>query len=154
MIFITDLHHDYLLISKMKMPIKRKTRLLTELFAQYDDVWRVVGITEKALKVFIENDFNKIKRMGINRSHRVDRIKTYMHMFENVEHNVNSWWEYFLENDDTILSTSSENMSSQFSRIIHFNNDNFLFKNYGFTWAYRKKEKAFLKELARNESLN
>jgi len=154
MSFITDLHHDYLLITKMKMPVKRKARLLTELLAQYDNVWRVIGITENALKVFIDNDFNKIKRMGINRSHRVDRIKTYTHMFKNVEQNADLWWKYFIDNDDTILATSSENMSSQFSRVIHFNNDVFLFKNSGFTWAYRIKEKEFLRELVRNESLN
>ena len=69
---IEDLHHDYLLISKMKIPVKRKTRLLTELLGESYNPWRVVGITESALTVFKANDFNKIKRMGINRS----RVKT------------------------------------------------------------------------------
>ncbi|MEL0623359.1 hypothetical protein V6238_09675 [Marinomonas arenicola] len=135
------------------MPIKRKARLITELFAQYDDVWRVTGITEKALEIFIENNFNKIKRMGINRSHRVDRIKTYTYMFENIEHDADSWWDFFIKNDDTILSTSSENMSNNFSRIIHFENDSFLFKNSGFTWRYSTIEKTFLRELAKKENL-
>lgn len=145
-----DLHHDYLLISKMKAPIKVKARLLTELLAQYDNVWRVVGITRMALNVFIENDFKKIKRMGINRSHKVDRIKTYTHMFENVDYNPETWWEYFIKNDETILATSSENMSGNSSDVICFINDGNLFKNSGFSWRYRINEKEFLKRLAEN----
>ena len=141
MTLIDDLHHDFLLIFKMKAPIKRKARLLTELLAQYDNVWRVVGITENALQTFIENDFNKIKRMGINRSHKKDRSRIYTHMFENVDANKTSWWQFFLDNDETVLATSSENMSFESLNIIYFDNTDSLFKNTGFNWRYGKKEK-------------
>jgi hypothetical protein len=148
MFSIADLHHDYLLISKMKMPIKRKARLLTELLAQYEGTWRVIGITKAALEKFIECDFVKVKRMGIQRAHLTDRIKTYTYMFENVFYDADSWWKYHLQKDETILSTSSENMSSTLKDVIYFDNNDLYFKNAGFTWAYRKKEKAFLRELA------
>ncbi|GAB3488528.1 hypothetical protein [Marinomonas epiphytica] len=148
MISIDDLHHDYLLISKMKMPIKRKVRLLTELFGQYDDGWRVIGITKSALQKFIESDFKRIPRMGIQRAHITDRVSTYTYMFENVFYDADSWWEYHLKHDETILSTSSENMSSASTDIIYFDNNDSYFKGSGFSWGYRKKEQAFLKEIA------
>jgi len=148
---IANLHHDYLLITRMKIPIKRKIRLLTELFGESENPWRVVGITEAALNIFKENDFKKIKRMGINRSHLIDRKISYTHMFENVFEKADDWWEYYFENDKTILSTSSENMSSNLSVILYFDNNDYLFKSSGFTWSYRKKEKVFLEELANTQ---
>lgn len=150
MISITDLHHDYLLISKMRVPTKRKTRLLTELLGSSDNPWRVVGITEGALSVFSQNNFIKVKRMGINRSHLVNRIDVYTHMFENVFTDANDWWDYYYENDKTVLSTSSENMSSASSNIIYFDNKDSFFKSRGFSGSYTKKEKLFLEELAKN----
>ena len=48
MISIKELHHDYLLLTQMHIPIKRKIRLLTELFGETDNPWRVIGITESA----------------------------------------------------------------------------------------------------------
>ena len=146
---IKDLHHDYLLLTQMKIPIKRKIRLLTELFGETDNPWRVVGITESALSVFRRHDFKKIRRMGINRSHIVDRKISYTFMLENIFADADRWWEYYFENDRTVLSTSSENMSSQSSKIIYFENDDLLFKSSGFTWSYGPKEKTFLKELAK-----
>ena len=155
MFSIADLHHDYLLISQMKMPIKRKARLLTELLAQYENTWRVIGITNAALEKFIQCDFIKIKGMGIQRAHLTDRIETYTYMFENVFYDTDSWWEYHLEKDKTILSTSSENMSSILKdeiyfndNVIYFDNNDSYFKNAGFTWSYRKKEEAFLRNVA------
>ena len=140
MISIADLHHDYLLITKMNVPTKRKIRLLTELFGETENPWRVVGITKAALNIFKENEFNKIKRMGINRSHIVDRKESYTYMLENVFQDSDSWWEYYYENDKTILATSSENMSSNSSDVIEFDNNDMLFKSSGFNWSYRKKK--------------
>lgn len=144
MTIIEELHHDFLLIADMKAPIKTKARMLTELLSQYHNVWRVSGITEGALHVFIQNDFIKIPRMGINRSHKIDRVKSYTQMFEKVDTDTNSWWKLFYDNDETVLATSSENMSSKSSNVIHFDNPDFLFRNSGFNWRYGKQERDFL----------
>ncbi|MCJ8314696.1 MAG: hypothetical protein HRU38_21450 [Saccharospirillaceae bacterium] len=153
MINITDLHHDYLLITKMKMPLTKKVRLLSELLTQYENCWRVIGITQKALQIFVDNDFNKIKNMGVNRSHLVDRINTYSFMFENVFRDADSWWHYYIQYDETILSTSSENRSDSTSEKIFFENTDSLFKNSEFTWSYNNKEKLFIKKLAETKGL-
>ncbi|QUX91156.1 hypothetical protein CYL31_06890 [Marinomonas sp. A3A] len=156
MFSIIDLHHDYLLISKMKIPTKRKARLITELLAESDNPWRVIGITEKAFKVFSENDFDRIPRMRINRAHLVNRIETFTHLFEKIYTDPNEWWNYYYDRDKTILSTSSENMTNDLSSIIYFDRFDFfnvkdnLFKTVGFTWSYsKKKEKQFLMQLAK-----
>lgn len=145
---IIDLHHDYLLITKMTVPVNRKIRLLSELFGETENPWRVIGITRAALNIFKENGFNKVKRMGINRAHLVDRKTSHKYMLENVFKEPDDWWEYYYENDKTILATSSENMSSSFSEIYYFENNDQLFKSSGFNWSYRKKkEKVFLEKL-------
>jgi len=154
MISIENLHHDYLLITQMKIPIKRKVRLLTELFGETENPWRVVGITESALKVFIQNNFNRVPRMGINRAHIINRVKTHTYLIENVYNDADAWWNYYYENDKTILSTSSENMSNTFSRIYDIDEKENYFKSVGFSWSYRKsKEKPFLEQLAKDNGL-
>jgi len=152
---IEELHHDYLLMSKINTPIVRKCRLLTELLAETENPWRVIGITKSALKVFEGDEFNRKPRMRINRAHLVDRLGTYSHLFENVCSDPDEWWSYYYERDTTVLSTSSENMSNALSDVIWFsefpsyNEEDCLFKSSGFSWSYRKKkEKPFLQELS------
>lgn len=155
MLSINELHHDYLLIAQMKAPVKRKCRLLTELLAETPNPWRVVGITQQALQIFIDNEFNRIPRMRINRAHLNDRNETYTHLFEFIYSDPSEWWSYYYDRDETILATSSENMSNAFSDILNFSEFSFyneqenLFKNVGFSWSYSKnKEKPFLQKIA------
>ncbi len=147
MFSVEDLHHDYLLVCKMKSPIKIKARLLTELFGKSENPWRVVGITRSALNVFFDNGFNTVPNMKINRSHIVPRIESYTRMLEEIFIEPQSWWAYYFDNDKTILSTSSENMSNSSSEIFPIDNDDYLFKSKGYSWSYGKKEKEFLQKL-------
>lgn len=141
-----EIYEDYLAIFGMKAPISRRVRMLSELMGCYEDHWRVVGITEEALKRFKEYDFKKTSKMGINRSHESDRNVTYKHMLsEKME--IESWWSYYIERDITILSTSSENMSKDKSIIIKIDTERKLFKSQGFAWRHGKEETLFLKSL-------
>lgn len=142
-----EFHEDYLRVCDMNVPTKIKVRVLGEVLSQYDNFWKVIGVTKNALKVFEENSFKKVSRMGINRSHIVDRHKTYTRMVENPNPDYKSWWEDYLENDKTILSTSSENMAGTFSEVIYFEND--LFPKSGFAWRHGKKEIEFLTEMSK-----
>ena len=145
-----NLYHDYNLIFQMKCSIQRKIRLLSELFADAPEPWRVTGITKEALEIFKKHNFKRVSKMGINRSHKVDRYKTYKTMLENKFIDVNEWWNLYLTNDQTILATSNENLSSKFSKIIEINPSDGLFKNSGFGWKHGKKEEAFLREMYSN----
>lgn len=145
--------HAYKLICKMKIPVERKHRIMSELMAGYDDAWKVVGITEEALRIFQSNGFSKSSKMGIQRSHIVARIETNKKMFNNPINNCNKWWNTFLRNDKTILATSSENSTGNFSKKYKVNPNLGLFKSIGFTWAHGEPEKEFLTELWRKKGL-
>ena len=151
MISKDDLYHDFLLISQMKVSEKTKIKFLTELFSETGNPWRVVGITKNALEVFKKNNFHRVSRMGINRSHIKDRKDTYSEMLNSKVKNSAEWWNYYYENDKTIFATSSENMSSRLDldNVIPLKNSEGLFKSQGYAWAHRKKnEVPYLQNLA------
>ena len=70
------------------VPLCIKHRMLHHLMDM--DGWIVIGITEAALKKFIENDFKRPK--GINRSHIFQRSKTSQMMLERKDWDTKSWW--------------------------------------------------------------
>lgn len=142
-----DFYHDYLLIRKMRAPTSKRYRMLGELFAVNPDAWRVVGITENALRVFAEHNFKRASRMGINRSHMVDRIKTYTTMLEGPLMECDKWWQFYLDTDKTILATSTENMGKgEWSTVYDIDPSLGLFKSQGFAWKHKDPEITFLKE--------
>ena len=81
---ITDLNllkeilfHDYQIIKKMRGPEGNKIKILSTLFSINPNSWRVVGITPAALEVFNMHNFKKVSKMGINRSHLIQRHTFY-----------------------------------------------------------------------------
>ena len=146
-----DFYHDYLLIRKMRAPTSKRYRMLGELFAVNPDAWRVVGITENALRVFAEHGFKRVSRMGINRSHMVDRIKTYTTMLEGPLMECDEWWNFYVDTDKTILATSTENMGKgEWSKIYDIDTSLGLFRSQGFAWCHKEPEITFLKETLDN----
>jgi hypothetical protein len=141
-----DLYHDYMLIRNMRAPTSKRTRMLGELLSLCPDHWQVIGITEDALRVFAEHNYKKVSRMGINRSHLVDRHKTYTTMIDEPLMKCEDWWEFYRKNDTTILATSSENMTNSFSKIYDIDTSLGLFQSRGFAWKHNKEEISFLKE--------
>lgn len=139
---------DFILIKKMNAPLKTKISFLTYLFANQDNPWRVIGITHDALDVFANHGFKKVSRMGINRSHLIARNESYRELLEKEFENADEWWTFYYSRDMTILSTSSENMSSNFSQVYTIDENHGLFKTSGYAWKHRKEETAFLKALA------
>lgn len=146
-----DLYHDFLLIKEMKSPMKKKVMALTHILGSYNNCWRVVGISENALDVFAKNEFRKVSRMGINRSHLVDRCKIYEEMFLS-EKNCDDWWNFYLENDKTILTTASENISKNVSQIFEIDQSLGLFQTQGFAWRHTRKERKYLENLYKSKS--
>jgi hypothetical protein len=142
-----DIYKNYLLVLQMATSTARKIRILTEIFADNPDCWRVVGITKSALKRFKDFKFKRASRMGINRSHIVDRNKTYRRLIEHPIYDIDAFWQFYEENDKTVLSTSSENMSGLDIEAVIPVNVVDLFKNSGFAWRHSKAEVSFLKGL-------
>jgi hypothetical protein len=59
------------------------------------------------------------------------------------------WWQYYFDNDETYLTTSSENMKkSNHSEIITFENPGFhLFRLVGYKWKHGPEEVELLRIL-------
>ena len=140
-------------ICNMEIDDSKKIGMLTYLFSIEPNNWRVTGISIDALKVFHENDYKRKSKMGINRSHLKRRFDSYSEMMSKEKNgdfkDFNEWWNYFFDNDKTIIQTSSENMrSTGHSRIIEFENPDWsLFKSKGFAWNHGKDEINLLKRL-------
>ncbi len=142
-----DIFHDYKLVCNMKAPFKIKVKMLTFLFSAQLNPWRVVGITEAALKVFKNYNFKKESYMGINRAHINGRNETYREMMNKTFKDCSEWWEFYYENDKTILAMSTENKKEIFSKKFDINEDLALFKNRGYSWTHNIKERDFLNNL-------
>lgn len=141
------IYNDYLLIKKMVSPMPRKIRILSELLGQWSESWRIVGVTEEALKVFSNYDYRCPSRIGVNRAHiNQDRSVTNTFLLSN-DINFEEFWDYLKSNDVTVLSTSTENMTNIYSKIFEIDRNLGLFKSSGFKWKHNKKEVEFLKEI-------
>ena len=146
-----ELFHDFNLVKEMIVPIERKVRILTELMAEYEYSWRVVGITREALIRFSENKFRKVTGMGINRAHLINRKDFYPEMLGKEFKNCDDWWDYYLDKDRTILATSTENSAHSFSDVFYFDKPE-LFKIKSYSWRHTKKDEGrFLENLFREK---
>ena len=72
----------FLEIQNMEVPYSVKNKMLGALFGMTPDPWRVVGITEKAINRFKDNNYIYKAGMGINRSHIFPRHKRNRFLLE------------------------------------------------------------------------
>lgn len=148
-----EMYTAFKAICKMEIPENKKTGMLTILFSMESNNWRVVGISVDAIKVFHNNGYLRVSKMGVNRSHIKKRYDSYKEIMEKELKgefkNYNEWWNYYFDNDKTYIQTSSENMKKNgHSKIIDISNPDFtLFKAKGFAWNHGENEIALLKKL-------
>jgi hypothetical protein len=141
-----NIYKDLLVIrNKIRAPLKYKLLMLGSLLTQNKNSWRIVGITKEALIVFSKHNFKYATRMGINRSHFVNRAKTYTRMLTGKVMPFNKWLKFYLDNDKTILATSSENLLNKFSKTYKINTNNNLFIATGYRWRHTSQETNSLK---------
>ena len=82
---------------------------MTSILGRQEWTWRVVGITEGAIKTIIGDNYkSKITKPKLQRDHYYqDRNETYKQIFEKF-HSFEDWWNKVWDNDRTILMTKSE----------------------------------------------
>ena len=83
--------------------------------------WRVIGITTDAIQKMSENGFNYTK--GIQRCHKHQRQEMLDTMLSTLYTDSFSWWSDYYTNDTTVLGTSTENMSDNWSEVHYFTTD-------------------------------
>jgi len=148
-----NMYSSFQAICNMDIDTKKKIGMMTILFSIEPNNWRVMGISENALKRFNEHKFKRVSGMGINRSHLKRRFDSYNDLMEkeakgDFKNDFSKWWEHYFKNDITYLTTSSENMSSKHSNIIKIKNYDFqLFKSKGYAWKHGEVEIHLLKKM-------
>ena len=54
------IYHDYLLIKEMNSNISTKSKILTNVICQWDDFWKVIGITKPLIHLLALTAFRKV----------------------------------------------------------------------------------------------
>jgi hypothetical protein len=147
-----ELYHDYLIISNILWVHQSlKVGMLKQLFKAYPNRWRVIGITESALNLFYDNHYHYKTGLKIKRCHIVDCSNSYCTMMKKIFRDYHEWWDFYYENDKTVLGLSSENKN--ISRIPYFPIDDSrgFFKDQGYLWKQGKDERELLQYLYENK---
>ncbi len=134
----------FIVVQKMEVPYSVKNKMLGAIFSMNPNPWRVVGISENALRRFQEYNFKYKSGMGINRSHIFPRHQRNKVLLEKMDWDIESWWRYFYNKDKCILATSTENMSKD-KLISKFKVPKNLFKSSGYSFKVKQEESLFLK---------
>jgi hypothetical protein len=93
----------------------KKRSVMTAVLGYEAWSWRVVGITEDAIRAIANNNFNKPSSL-LARDHRLPRVTTYNKLFE-AKMPFEEWWNWIWENDKTTLMTNTEHHSMKISKI-------------------------------------
>ena len=99
----------YELAYESDFELAKKRSLMTAAMGYEKWGWRVVGITKKAIIEIAINDFNLPK--GLQRDHQKQpRSVTFNKIFSEKKYNIDDWWSFVWENDETILMTKDEHL--------------------------------------------
>ena len=136
----------YLKIFEMQLRDGIRREMLTWAFTENPDHWPVIGITHTALERFADHDFKCVTRIGIHRSHLIDR-RTWQTVMLQERLPFEDWLALYLRSDQTVLATSSENMKGSKPAYIPIAMDLGLFRSTGYKWRHTAKEREFLRAL-------
>ncbi len=101
-----ELYRFYEMIFDSSFMLRKKRSLMTAVLGYETWSWRVVGITEEAIKAIARNNYNYPTRT-LARDHTHTRMETYNRTF-NEKMAFEDWWNWIWENDKTILMTNDE----------------------------------------------
>lgn len=151
------LYKFYEIIFDSHFSLSKKRSLITAVLSYETWSWRVVGITEEAIKVIARNNFKKPSK-ALARDHSVPRVETYNRVFE-AKMNFDDWWRWIWEHDKTTLMTNKEHQSIKTkppSLIYPINpSDNYFIGGLLIGWHQTKsREGAFIKDLCEKHSIN
>jgi len=97
----------YELLYSSHFTLPKKRTMMTAALGYETWSWRVVGITEEAIKAIARNGFNKPSRM-LARDHSRPRAETYTKIFAEEKMPFQVWWDWVWEHDQTVLMTNEE----------------------------------------------
>lgn len=124
------------------------TRILTSIMSAKPFAWRVVGVTEAALKKFHELNYRYQSGHRLTRAHLRPRIETVRELLNRSEPMSESEFiEYWFAHDRTVLCAVGENKTTVPQYIDIENSDGLLFSSNRIAWQHGKKERELLQTL-------
>ena len=111
-----------------------------------DDTWRPTHISKEALKCAANGSNRELQRAHGVLEDRLDRYKRTSILLLDEEKDFNSWWEFYIKHDKTVLITKKEHDSGKkfsIEDLIPIPQDTDLFKRGGFSFRFRKKHELF-----------
>ena len=148
-----ELYGIYTAIYKSSVSLNKKERMLNSIFGFEPWSWRVVGISKKAVLEFKKNNF-KYKSATFQRDHYFQARYVTLRKMLNKLMNINDWWDWYWENDKTLLITKKEHNKKNYDvnkDIIPIDWTLGYFESgatMGFNYA-KKREGKFLEKLAK-----
>ena len=133
---------------------RRCTIIMTALLGSHPWSWKVVGITREALVQLTASDYVILPKSGLTRAHLIPRIDTCRKLLscsnpKSISELVSIW----IENDRTVLCAKGQNRK-MVPNFIEFNiGSEILFPNAQVGWRHTKREREFLREIAKHASL-
>ena len=151
------LYKVYEMIFDGYFSLSKKRSVMTAVLGYETWSWRVVGISEEAIKAIARNNFNKPSRM-LARDHSLPRVQTYNRIFSE-KMALKDWWAWIWENDKTILVTNEEHRAIKtmpISKIYPMNPAASYFVDAEVAgWHQTKgREGAFVKKLCEQHSIS
>jgi hypothetical protein len=123
------------------------TRVLTSIMGGREFSWRVVGITEKALKVFHQYEYKKPDDIKLTRAHLRRRAHFVEELMALEELSVPKFIEFWLENDRTVICGPGENTTTVGPYISIENENGALFGSGVVAWQHSTMERDLLRRL-------
>lgn len=125
----------------------RKTALGQLVYA-IPGAWSVIGITDAALQLIADTDFQTISSIGVQRAHLTQRAKVYGQMLERPME-FDEWFQLWSDTDKCVFSTKAENKKAVLSACWHdIDPAAGLFAATGYVAQFRPEvEGAFLRQL-------
>ena len=148
-----ELYGIYVTIYKSSVSLNKKERMLNSIFGFEPRSWRVVGISKTAVLEFKKNDF-KYKSGTFQRDHYFQPRYMTLRKMLNELMKINDWWDWYWENDKTLLITKKEHNKKNYDfdkDIIPVDWTLGYFESgatMGFNYA-KKREGQFLEKLAK-----
>lgn len=150
------IYRIYDLIYSSHFSLSKKRSLMTAALGYETWSWRVVGITEEAIKAIARNNFNKPSKM-LARDHTQPRSVTYTEIFDKEKMmSFTEWWNWVWEHDKTTLMTNEEHHTQRISKVYGLDPALGYFVDGETAGWYQTKgrEGAFLKELCEKHSIS
>jgi hypothetical protein len=149
----TLIYKIYELIYSSHFTLPKKRSLMTAALGYETWSWRVVAISEEAIKAIARNNFNKPSNI-LARDHTSSRSETYTKIFEE-KMSFQTWWDWVWEHDKTTLMTNAEHHSKKISKVYSLDHSLSYFVGTDVAGWYQTKarEGEFVRKLCEDNSI-